>query len=563
MENFKSFGQNVEIPMAPITLILGQNSAGKSSILQALYLLKQSYEVPHQSANDTLKPRVERGIVDFGSIPELLFDHDTSRTLKIRVLFDKEGHADESIFPTLEELMEPGKSPPTRKTMGVGMHFGYSTSEKITSLCQLEVFNHNGEKIACFASQSDISDTVIKKENDYIRRTGKFPYNANHVLQNMLVTDSEEFWEDSFKSAKNARDKILARLNSELAALDTVDVPETTHLEKVLDRFIDAKEDGTPHPRRILKKIALRKAIDFYDADFSLSDFISRMQAEQYGDMVAYDKGMLNLTNLGGAFPGRFPERPERSLSESLGEDIAQYIRGVSDISSITLDFTAKLGGLLRHILPLGPYRNPPDRWYIYAGTPPGNAGYSGGNLPDLLYKRKELVDKTNDWLHKMGVEYEMKVEPASARYTDLYEIRFIDKQRRDPVDVSLKDIGFGICQILPVVVECAKAESQIILIEQPEVHIHPRLQANLGDLFAESIDRNNQLIIETHSEHLVLRLQKLIRTGKLKADDVSALSVSRRPQGSHVRQIRLDNDGEFIDDWPGGFFPERLKELV
>ena len=99
MENFKSFGQNVEIPMAPITLILGQNSAGKSSILQALYLLKQSYEVPHQSANDTLKPRVERGIVDFGSIPELLFDHDTSRTLKIRVLFDKEGHADESIFP--------------------------------------------------------------------------------------------------------------------------------------------------------------------------------------------------------------------------------------------------------------------------------------------------------------------------------------------------------------------------------------------------------------------------------------------------------------------------------
>jgi predicted ATPase len=69
-------------------------------------------------------------------------------------------------------------------------------------------------------------------------------------------------------------------------------------------------------------------------------------------------------------------------------------------------------------------------------------------------------------------------------------------------------------------------------------------------------------MVIETHSEHLVLRLLKLIRQKKLAPDDVSVLYVSRCPWGGDIQRLRIDEDGDFIDGWPGGFFPERMREL-
>src|ERR1700730_13935647 len=83
LENFKPFGQRTIIPLAPITLIFGQNSAGKSSILQSLSLLKQTRD--SREAEAILLPRTDNGFVDFGSFQELIFDHDLSKTLCIRL----------------------------------------------------------------------------------------------------------------------------------------------------------------------------------------------------------------------------------------------------------------------------------------------------------------------------------------------------------------------------------------------------------------------------------------------------------------------------------------------
>ena len=68
--------------------------------------------------------------------------------------------------------------------------------------------------------------------------------------------------------------------------------------------------------------------------------------------------------------------------------------------------------------------------------------------------------------------------------------------------------------------------------------------------------------LIETHSEHLVLRIQKLVREDKLRPEDVAVLFVSRGAEGSTIKRLALDEDGDFVDEWPGGFFPERLREL-
>lgn len=125
-------------------------------------------------------------------------------------------------------------------------------------------------------------------------------------------------------------------------------------------------------------------------------------------------------------------------------------------------------------------------------------------------------------------------------------------------------DVGFGISQMLPFIVQSLAANNQIITIEQPEIHVHPGLQADLGDLLAEAITEPycNQFIIETHSEHLILRLQRLVRTKKLQPSDISVVAVRRGSEGSIAVPLRLDEEGDFMDEFPGGFFPERLREL-
>jgi len=146
---------------------------------------------------------------------------------------------------------------------------------------------------------------------------------------------------------------------------------------------------------------------------------------------------------------------------------------------------------------------------------------------------------------------------------------------------------GFGVSQILPILMKGRQdlyaQQRKTILVEQPELHIHPKLQAELADFFlassglvdddpgnppddeglADFFRSHHQWIIETHSEALVLRLQRRIREGKVKPEDVSILYV--RPtgeRGSEILQLRLDDDGEFLDEWPDGFFEESYREM-
>jgi predicted ATPase len=213
----------------------------------------------------------------------------------------------------------------------------------------------------------------------------------------------------------------------------------------------------------------------------------------------------------------------------------------------------------------MGPSRRPPERWYIFTGTSPQDVGYRGDLLPDLLFRRPEIIDEANEWLGRLEIGYKIKVQSVGERSRDLFEVRLIDQRRGREVDVALSDVGFGISQILPFIVQSLAGERQIITIEQPEVHIHPRLQADLGDLLAATVrePRNHRFVIETHSEHLVLRMQRLIRDEQLTPNDVSIIYVSRGVNGSRAERLRLDENGDFIDDWPGGFFPERLRELM
>jgi len=131
---------------------------------------------------------------------------------------------------------------------------------------------------------------------------------------------------------------------------------------------------------------------------------------------------------------------------------------------------------------------------------------------------------------------------------------------------LSTADVGFGVSQVLPILVELSARRDTTILIEQPEIHLHPAMQSKLADIMIESIDeagRGNQIIAETHSEHIMLRIQRRIRENLLDPELVSVIYVDHNEEGAaSAQQLRLDENGEFIDDWPHGFFAERFDEM-
>jgi predicted ATPase len=131
---------------------------------------------------------------------------------------------------------------------------------------------------------------------------------------------------------------------------------------------------------------------------------------------------------------------------------------------------------------------------------------------------------------------------------------------------LEFEDIGSGVAYSIPVLI-AASDPSTRYFIQQPELHIHPALQARFGDIFADTLDGTKQYLIETHSEHLILRLLKLIRKKvyeNFNADDLSILYFHPDPikNSSSIKTIRVTEDGDFLDKWPDGFFEERYKDL-
>lgn len=523
LENFKAFGQRNRIEFAPITLIFGENSAGKSSILQALNLLKQTRQSREHGA--LLLPRTEAGIVELGGFQELLFDHDLQLELSIRVDLTPGGRRKDSQWS--DETT--GKfDVESEELLGFEAAFARPSDESEIELRRLTFYASAAS--GCVAEFKPMSLTT-----------------GQPAARCKWLTDNRDFWSEIYARSKRRSEKIVDELQHLRA--------EGNKTVRQASLFKEVEEEER------LWQAEIDKAIEFYESEFTIGAFIKRMRKAEMQTVIGLD-GFIPLVD------PRTRQRevlPELDTFRRFGPSRLRMRDLTLDLGGFAVDCGRMLDEALERLYPMGPYRRPPQRWYIFTGTSPHDVGYRGDLLPDLLYRRPELVDETNVWLDKLEIGYHIKVQSVGTRSRDLFEVRLIDKRRGRDVDVALSDVGFGVSQILPFIVQSLAGEQQIITIEQPEVHIHPRLQADLGDLVAASsrLPRLHRFIIETHSEHLVLRMQRLVREGRLKPDDISVIYVSRGANGSGAQRLHLDSNGDFLDDWPGGFFPERLRELM
>jgi len=226
----------------------------------------------------------------------------------------------------------------------------------------------------------------------------------------------------------------------------------------------------------------------------------------------------------------------------------------------------------------LGPLRSRPKRIYEFSRQYTDTVGASGEFTIDALAQRNQpddadgsIVESLNTWFEAFEIPYTVELSGVGDEVLgDIAKLTLVDK--RTGVRVAATDVGFGIGQVLPIVLEGILASGvsgrprtrKTICVEQPELHLHPRLQANVADFLIQTHERGGcQWIVETHSESLMLRIQKRIREGKLSKEKISVLYVEPMgPMGSEVKKLRLSDNGTFIDEWPGGFFEESFREM-
>lgn len=459
------------MPLAPITLIYGPNSAGKSTLVQSLALLKQTFE--KSSLEGEGAGLVFRGdLVDLGSFMTSVSRHDPTKKIELGLEFTPPvGSNVESALP--DEAIYAGLS------FEAGQHGGSRQS-----LARLGMTGGRGEKRA---SAGD----------DFLT----FKHDSNGDFEFADISN-----EKAIVALINAHAQSKRRASDDLAADNLV------QLGRIVESTLAAGKDP----------------VFFSD--------------------------------------GFFPTVPRPGFLDDHHWDIELAVWFEAYLHSQV----RALGTILQRLKYLGPLRAIPSRYQDMGDQSALDVGLAGEHTAQLLWRRSDLVNEVNLALRKLEVPYDLSVLEISPEHgaaeTEIDELRIEPLvstrliHRVSGVSATPKDVGFGVSQMLPVVVQLLVNKGATLCIEQPEVHIHPRLQAKVGELIATSaLEKQNQVIVETHSETLINRIRLLLADPDhpLRPEHVQVLYIDDVRGVAQPSSLRLDQLGEFLDPWPDGFFAE------
>ena len=277
---------------------------------------------------------------------------------------------------------------------------------------------------------------------------------------------------------------------------------------------------------------------------------------------IRRDKGAFSIVVDDEALP-RIKGRdyaPERSVALP-AEAIALLEKDGPIVEDLSLSIRRELEGI-RY---LGPLRRKPERDYAWNKSKPGDVGSDGRGAVDALLasallkgeEQNVVIAGVSHWLNRMKIadRLEVRQQGRSNRYELLIH--------RDGTACNLRDVGIGVSQVLPVLVVAYFApQGSTIILEEPEIHLHPLAQSVLAELFVEvSNARNVQFIVETHSEHIFRRMQTLIAGQKIKPTDAAMYFVEREGPSAKVRALEVDDLGR-VKNWPPEFFGDALGEM-
>lgn len=462
LKNFKAFEDTGEIELKPITVLAGPNSGGKSSVLQSLLLLKQTFETEIPSVALNLEGR----FLQFSGFEELTYGK-----------------------PSL------GKS----------------------------------EVSYQFIIETPIPGRVIHRY---------FPDSDPNELEDTKNYELESNVEFSFRHRPHGEDGSSVRpYGCSIKSLFKDNIGPELSIRLLGKRYITkAGGKGKFHPTPDI----LRKVKDVAFNHFLPSYLIQQIETD---------------------------ESREREL-ERLALD--PILRSPLTNLRIELDENLKY---------LGPLREEPRRAYLHSGSPFPEIGKKGEYAAQILWLEKNSKVRFIKDLQQEPVESTLMeavaeiflslgvIEPIDVSSTKrlMYQVLFRIGEAPFKKQVTIADVGFGMSQLLPIIVMGLRSsESSILVFEQPEIHLHPRIQSNLADFMLKLAISGKRVLVETHSDYFINRLRRRIAEDKSDnlRDKISILFV-RPPlegKGAVIEPLRVDKYG-VIENWPPDFLPESGDE--
>lgn len=596
--NFKSLKNKVELDLSPLTLLVGANSSGKSSIIQSLLLIKQT--IAYGSSGNPLL--LNGPLARLGDFSDVKNAKSPSRSFGVSFNFDV----------SLEDA----------RRLNRGLPFLTTVSRQINNIeVEFEVGRDTKEPNNAIANQPFLRNSVLGVT---YTREGRLEKSEIRVKRKRQIEDQNAIEYLRLRRGAQLTEFGIDRISSDLIEEASTNRPSmhihggrTSYFapDAILVSF-DAKVKFAkeaaeyltgpasllniePSSNKSLYLDASRAAIAQWIAEDEFEDHMEDElnRASSFSQMREAIKPVLDQYRP--APRGLLPSGLLRSLSSSPGnsEKLQELKESIASaiISSREEDISfqyaepSTLSTAHRHLADffrnrvryLGPIRDAPKPLYGLQPLPdPTDVGYMGehtaavydlnkGSLVQSVtppsgkeaagaISRVTLEQAVTDWLSYMGVisgvathdrgkfgrELQVQTE-GLAKYHDL------------------TNVGVGVSQVLPIVVACLLApRNSVIVLEQPELHLHPKVQLRLADFLIAITRTSKQFIVETHSEYLIYRIRRRIAEAESQkeSDLVSLYFVEREAGVTGVRKVGINQFGAFAD-WPKDFFDQASTE--
>jgi hypothetical protein len=549
--NFKAFADTQRIPLKPITLIFGPNSAGKSSFIHSLAFAHEAQfgrEKRSLARLDVHHTEVGGSAIDLGGFRQFVHRGQLHKRVEWGAELNVASLALEQ-KQQLAQLLAPVRT--VSLNIALGIELDDQDRPKNGAEPRVDAIEINGdgtELLRMSRRRADGHSSALRLD----RLASDHPV-FRQILKAIVesATTSEEMRPEDFDSANEAIAQLLPDLLIRVeqffpSAVDLLKV-EGSDLSPVSMLFPVSKGN---------RKEDIAQTVRFY-LPRTLNDLIKGI-----ADTLANELKQLQ-------YLGPLRSFPPRHLAFAEHEDANWYAGGGYAWDVVRRDDTVResvndwLGSdklktpyklVVRSLIALDQLQAPIEeglenlQQYNLDIEGEESSEYTAGGVWPVI---RDIETAANDLLS--GLE--------NSDADRIRELVLLD--RRTNTIVTHRDVGIGISQVLPVLVMAYGSKGKLLAMEQPEIHLHPALQAELGDVFIEAAlgERKNTFILETHSEHLILRLMRRIREGKIKPEDVGVVFVEPLARGSRFIELGIDEDGDFIDEWPGGFFEESFYE--
>ncbi len=536
IENFKGIRERMEVNLRPITLLFGANSAGKSTIVHALHYAREIFERHNLDADETISGG---NYINLGGFEGFVHGRDRSRPIKLRidVALDQRG------LPSFDADYD---------LMGEILDLSFQSLVKSATSASVEITVQWSELEAC----PFVSSTKI-------------------YLDRILFAE--------ITAQPNLRSVVISKFAMDHPCLVTVG---------------DVRRERGEQSSLFDMESILSSAMSFCGKAIAPGDG-KRIALSGKGDAlpsldkrIAFDLELFSPTG---------DQETDRQIADQI--NLADHL--VAAISDIVVGACQVIRDELKNFRYLGPLRETPSRNYQPPRFAEPSRWASGLGAWDVLQTESDgFVDRVSSWLgdsDKLNSGYH--VERRSYKEIDLSDpliVKLITGRAFDEADGNVSvdltravtqtrivvppkdepnlelrphDVGIGISQVVPVVATALHGKGRLVAIEQPELHLHPKLQAELADLFIEAALGNTKhvVILETHSELIPLRLMRRIRECFAKEEnlaghyvtskDVAIVYIEKYEGATISTLLELGSDGRLLDPWPDGFFEEGFRE--